>query len=125
MYAFSVAKKDGTGKFKIKQEADRSEIAYWRKHHDLHGWMEQLWLDKMNAEGRDNPRNFNGIELELTWQDLDNLEADVKERKLPSTSGFFFGDGADQIYYNNDLEFIRKARAELFMGLKVFYNSSW
>jgi hypothetical protein len=87
--------------------------------------MERLWLDKMNAEGRDNPHNFNGIELELTWQDLDELEADVKERKLPSTTGFFFGDGADQIYYNNDLEFIRKARAELFMGLKVFYNSSW
>jgi len=119
MYAYTATKPEAD------YETEQREIAYWRKHPNLHGWMEQLWLDKMNAEGRDNPRNFNGIELELTWQDLDNLEADVKERKLPSTTGFFFGDGADQIYYNNDLEFIRKARAELFMGLKVFYNSSW
>ena len=25
----------------------------------------------------------------------------------------------------DDLEFIKNARTELFMGLKVFYNSSW
>ena len=41
------------------------------------------------------------------------------------TSGFFFGDNADQYYYEQDLEFIKNARAELFLGLRVFYNSSW
>jgi hypothetical protein len=28
-------------------------------------------------------------------------------------------------FNEQDLEFIRKARAEIFTGLKVFYNSSW
>ena len=95
------------------------EIAYWRKHPNLHGWMKKLW------EAKGNSGEFNGDELELTWADLDELELAVNERRLPATSGFFFGSDADQHYYENDLEFIRNARAELFCGLKVFYNSSW
>jgi hypothetical protein len=106
------------------------EIAYWRKHPNLHGWMESLWKRRMHESNKEIPESdwgssFNGIELELTAQDLDELEIAVKKRRLPATSGFFFGDNADQHYYKNDLDFIREARAELFMGLKVFYNSSW
>jgi hypothetical protein len=101
------------------------ELAYWRKHPNLHGWMEKLWERKMNAEGRDSPHTFNGIELELNWEDLDELEQTVKNKELPATKGFFFGDDADREYYEQDLEFIKNARAELFTGLKVFYNSSW
>ena len=108
------------------------ELAYWRKHPNLHGWMEQLWIRKRNAEGKPVVEDangwgssFNGIELELVWEDLDELEKAVKKRKLPSTSGFFFGDPSDQYYYDSDLAFIKNARAELFTGLRVFYNSSW
>ena len=107
------------------------ELAYWRKHPNLQGWMEHLWHKKRNAEGNpvvedaDDMGTFNGVELELTWQDIDDLEKTVKKRKLPSTQGFFFGNDADQYYYDQDLEFIKNARAELFLGLKVFYNSSW
>jgi len=101
------------------------EIAYWRKHPSLHGWMEQLWERKMQAEGRDNPHTFNGIELELTWEDVDELERTVKAGKLPFTEGFFFGKPADNVYYEEDLKFCVNAKAELFLGLKVFYNSSW
>lgn len=97
------------------------ELAYWRKHPNLQGWMEQLWQKKNPSD----TSTFNGIELELTWQDIDELEKAVKKRKLPSTQGFFFGNDADQYYYDQDLEFIKNARAELFLGLKVFYNSSW
>jgi hypothetical protein len=63
--------------------------------------------------------------MELTAEDLDELERAVKKRQLPTTSGFFFGNPADEHYYESDLKFIREARAELFFGLKVFYNSSW
>ena len=95
------------------------EIAYWRKHPGLQGWMQKLW------ESKGNEGDFNGDELELTWEDLDALEADVKENRLPLTSGFFFGRPSDDYYKEHDLEFIKKARAEIFSGLKVFYNSSW
>jgi len=100
------------------------EIAYWRKHPNLHGWMARLWLAREGNELRETD-NFNGVELELDADDLDFLEDTIKAHALPGTSGFFFGENADQHYYNDDLKFIQMARAELFMGLKVFYNSSW
>ncbi len=96
------------------------EIAYWRKHPNLQGWMEYL------AERKGlRYTSFNGIELELTWEDLDELETDIKESELPETRGFFFGEDADDYYREQDLKFIREAKAELIVGLRVFYNSSW
>lgn len=114
MYAYTAAKEQAA------RETSQREIAYWRKHPNLHGWMERL------AESKNvKYSTFNGVELELTWEDLDELERAVTHDQLPSTQGFFFGNEADEHYKKDDLEFIRKARAELFLGLKVFYNSSW
>ena len=100
------------------------QIAYWRKHPNLHGWMAQLWLQREGNELRETD-NFNGVELELTAEDLDELEYAVQNDRLPATSGFFFGNDADDYYKPNDLKFIQEARAEMFLGLKVLYNSSW
>lgn len=110
---------------------NQRELAYWRKHPNLQGWMEQLWRAKgcpgvsNNLDIDNNDVTFNGVEVELSWEDLDALEEDVRNSRLPSTSGFFFGTPSDDYYLQEDLEFIRKARAEIFTGLKVFYNSSW
>ena len=52
------------------------ELAYWRKHPNLHGWMNNLWLEK-NTNSLHADVMFNGIELELTWDDLDRLEQDI------------------------------------------------
>jgi hypothetical protein len=95
------------------------EIAYWRKHPNLHGWMYNLWVSKGNSG------DFNGDELELTIIDLDMLQLAVETATLPPTSGFFFGNGADEHYRGSDLEFITKAREAINSGLLVFYNSSW
>ena len=120
MYAYVAAKA-----YDHTSESDSRELAYWRKHPNLHGWMEQLWHEKGFPLANSDDPMFNGVELELTWEDLDRLEADVKNGHLPATRGFFFGDGSDEYYREQDLEFVRKARAEIFTGLKVFYNSSW
>jgi len=114
MYAYTASKD------KADQTISQREIAYWRKHPNLHGWMERLAKEKGYSY-----KSFNGVELELTWEDIDILERAVKHSQLPGTQGFFFGENADDYYQERDLEFIRKARAELFLGLKVFYNSSW
>jgi hypothetical protein len=99
------------------------EIAYWRKHPNLHGWMERLWMEK--DPGANLQTSFNGVELELTWDDLDRLEQAVTAGTLPTTTGFFFGNDSDEYYQQQDLEFIKQAKFEIFVGLKVFYNSSW
>ena len=100
------------------------ELAYWRKHPNLHGWMEQLW-ERKGKPGAGPKEIFNGIELELSWDDLDELERAILHGQLPDTQGFFFGKPADNHYYEQDLEFVDNAKAEVFLGLKVFYNSSW
>ena len=146
MYAYIATKEGQRSEFYETAEFDKTtndfvsktvnkprELAYWRKHPSLHGWMEQLWLrkngfpstsDQQFIEGRQAP-SFNGIELELTWEDVDELERAVRHGKLPFTEGFFFGKPSDNYYYDEDLKFCVNAKAELFLGLKVFYNSSW
>lgn len=132
-YAYVAAKAGQQGEFYDGAQFDKKsgdyvnpnvtkprEIAYWRKHPNLQGWMEQLAEQKGLAYG-----SFNGIELELSWEDLDALERAVTHNQLPETQGFFFGNSSDEYYREQDLQFIKEARAELFLGLKVFYNSSW
>ena len=116
-------------------DPSRQEIAYWRKHPNLQGWMENLWLKKLNIPTNSSdqfiedkiPGSFNGIELELTWDDIDKLEKDIKSGVVSKlgTTGFFFGKPSDDYYYEKDLEFCVNAKAELFLKRKVFYNSSW
>jgi hypothetical protein len=107
------------------------QLMYWRKHPNLQGWMERLWESRgcpgVPTEGAPYKvdRTFNSVELELEWHDIEQLESAIQRRRLPSTTGFFFGDNSDDYYIEQDLEFCREARAALFLGERVFYNSSW
>jgi hypothetical protein len=143
MYAYVAAKAGAQAEFSEGAHWDKEkgamanpnatqprEIAYWRKHPNLHGWMQRLWVRKTKEAGvvdddPDRAGEFNGVELELTWDDLEQLEQDIRDENLPDTSGFFFGNDADDHYREDDLKFVREAKAEAFLGLKVFYNSSW
>ena len=128
MYAYAAAKAGQNTEYwesynfetESSSVAKPREIAYWRKHPNLHGWMEDLYRERGGEA-----EMFNGVELELFWEDIEQLEEDITNGRLPSTTGFFFGDNSDDYYRSQDLEFIRQARAEIFTGLKVFYNSSW
>tara|TARA_X000000950_G_scaffold43209_2_gene48412 strand:- start:10174 stop:10584 length:411 start_codon:yes stop_codon:yes gene_type:complete len=132
MYAYA---KDSSG--------EEEQIANWRKHNRLHGWMEDLWEDKGKPFEGDlgdvDIDRFNCIPVELTLEDLDQLEADVNQKVLPETGGFFFGDDSfdwedddgnkpkagDYYYKQTDLEFIEDARKAINEGKKVYYNSWW
>ena len=94
------------------------EIAYWRKHPDLHGWMENLYREKGGRE-----QSFNGDLVVLTLKDLDRLEEDILRKNLPKTTGFFFGESAEISL--KDLEFVLEARKAIQEGDTVFYDSSW
>lgn len=120
---------------------EQVEIAYWRKHNRLQGWMEELWIDKGRPNFNDADSqamgDFNCVPLELTEDDLNALEADVCDKALPETGGFFFGEdsfdwttedgeqyqGKDYHYKFDDLEFLEKARQAISQGQKVYYNS--
>ena len=117
MYAFATPEKPVSD---VDFKADEArELHYWRKHPDLHGWMHKLYERKggRNAE-------FNCVPVVLTAEDLDRLEADIREGALPTTRGFFFGatDGTEK---DDDLAFIAKAREAIAAGLTVYYDSWW
>tara|TARA_Y100001963_G_scaffold10529_1_gene13507 strand:+ start:1251 stop:1670 length:420 start_codon:yes stop_codon:yes gene_type:complete len=98
---------------------DEIQLAEWRKHPNLQGWMQELYYEK-GGEGE-----FNCVDLELTLENLDALEATLDEEELPETVGFFFGSNADDHYAEADREFIVQARAAIKQGYTVVYSSWW
>jgi hypothetical protein len=98
---------------------EQEELAYWRKHPHLQGFMEHLYAEK-GGEGE-----FNCVDVELTLEDIDDLEASVKGGELPETGGFFFGDDSSDYYKESDLEFCENARKALTDGQTVVYSSWW
>ena len=107
------------------------QLAYWRKHNRLHGWMEALYV----LRGGDEDFNRNEY-VTLGSDDIDALEAAIKHRSLPATGGFFFGtdsyedyeddwDGTCKSVAEADLEFIATAREWLARGAEVYYTSCW
>lgn len=98
---------------------EQRELAYWRKHPNLEGWMSNLYSEKGGTD------EFNCQEVELTLEDLDELEKAINSKELPETGGFFFGDDSDEYYKENDLEFIRDARNAIKDGYTVIYTSWW
>jgi hypothetical protein len=102
----------------FKDQSD-GELHYWRKHPNLHGWMERLYREKGGQEA-----NFNCVNVVLTTEDLDRLEADIRAGNLPRTSGFFFGE-SDGSEVKGDLSFVEKAREAIGEGLTVYYTPWW
>jgi len=98
---------------------DSMELAYWRKHPNLQGFMQELYYEK-GGEGE-----FNCVDVELTLEDLDSLEATLDNEALPETEGFFFGSDSSEYYAEADREFIREARAAIKQGYTVVYSSWW
>lgn len=117
-----------------KESEARNELAYWRKHNRLQGWMEQLWYDKGRPNSQEDG-DFNCVDLELDADDIDALEEAIHSFSLPQTEGFFFGsdsyfyesdegNSSSSNYYHKeeDLRFIEEAKKAIDKGDKVVYH---
>jgi len=107
--------------FKSDDSVEEMELHYWRKHPNLHGWMENLYYLKGGTA-----QSFNCVNVEVDLDDLAQLERHIRGGQLPQTDGFFFGQSQlDEAEIEDDLEFIRDARKAIGEGLTVFYTSWW
>ncbi|NCB02924.1 MAG: phosphoglycerate kinase [Spirochaetia bacterium] len=116
MYVYSTRSKKPVEEIhKVKMT---NELCYWRKHPNLHGWMEELYRERGGEE------SFNCVYIELFEEDVVNLEKAINEEILPETRGFFFGqsDGEEKQY---DLEQVAKMKVQLSKGRRLFYTSWW
>ena len=98
-----------------------TQIFYFRKHHDLQGWMSEL------AKTRGAEMQWASMvgSIILTSENLDDLEKDVNADELPETGGFCFGSDNTDAYKDATLEMIAKAREAIAEGKTVWYNCSW
>lgn len=120
MYAKSIEKDLGRPEtdFKINDE-NTTDLHYWRKHPNLHGWMHDLYINKGGQH-----EDFNCNTVLLNEGDLNRLETDINSKDLPETSGFFFGETTGE-ELEDDMDFIRKAREAFSQGRQVAYYAWW
>ena len=105
--------------YAVDSEGNSEEIACWRKHPNLQGWMEDLYHKKGGKE------EFNCVAVEITTEDLDDLNKAINQKDLPETQGFFFGGDSDDYYKDEDTQFIQNARVAICKGMSVEYSSWW
>jgi hypothetical protein len=91
-----------------------NQVAYWRKHPDLHGYIVNTF-----ADGVDECQK-----IPLDEFKVQNIMAAIRNKSLPKTSGFFFGssNGSES---ENDLMQLQEVLNAIKKGYKVYYQASW
>ena len=105
---------------------DPAPAFVWRKHARLQAWAEALFVAKTGEDAD----ALNCGELVLDAEDVEALEALVREGALPrSPGGFFYGherqDESAAAYREQDLAFCAWARARIAQGQRVAYSCWW
>jgi hypothetical protein len=95
---------------------EQIQIAYWRKHSNLEGWMSNLYAAR-GGEG-----DFNCVELKLFEADLDKLAKEYLS--LEEARGFFWGASHPE---DDDLTsaFLTLAYEKVRDGYEIIYTSWW
>ena len=128
-----------------KRNSDNDiQIAEWRKHNRLQGWMQDLWESKgcpnEDKHGDDDDDDaevlFNCVPLQLTEEDIYSLEDAILNFEFPESNGFFWGSDSyfwtdennephadnDYWYKESDLQFVKDARKALKKKHRIFYS---
>ena len=116
-YAFKVKTTTTTNnKGEKVEKTEKTEIAYWRKHANLNGWMTDLYYEKGGED------DFNCQELELDEDDLYRLESVYRD--LPTATGFFWGESNAE---DDDATgaFIENALKAIQEGYTIIYYCWW
>lgn len=106
------------------------EVGYWRKANHIHNW----FVDNIQ-NGEDDCR----YHREVTKEDLEELldlchevlcNPDLAEQRLPTCSGFFFGDTSYDEYYMQDIKdtidiITTVLETTDFETQMIYYVSSW
>ena len=102
-------------------------ITTWRKHPYLHGWFDDLYAQKGGDAYNDSSiGGFNAQhELQVTHEDLLDLQTRVLTGTLEPRQGFFWGDNACEHYREQDLQAIDEALDLISEGYKIKYWAWW
>lgn len=99
---------------------EQFHAGYWRKHPNLHGFIVKAFANDMD----------NCQCIYLTEENLEEIIRSIKEKELPHTEGFFFGqsDGSEDeesiFIFEKVLAWLREEPAP-DTSRYVFYRASW
>lgn len=97
----------------------KEEIAYFRKHSDLHGWMDEEWR-KLYGDDID----FNCEYLEITEDMLKRLSDYLKLPEKKHYKGFFWGTSTDEDWKETK-KLIPELKKRMKNGERIYYYSWW
>lgn len=102
------------------------EIAYWRKHSDLNGYMEDLYYE------RGGKGEFNCVPLYLSKEDIENIIRDHKrhldpedEFTIDEARGFFWGETCNEQWENSLKDFERILDETDWDNSTIYYSCWW
>jgi hypothetical protein len=102
-------------------QSERYDLGYWRKHPNLHGFIVKTFADGVDA----------CQEIGLSVEDIRSIIDAVRDRQLPETTGFFFGESDDRDeQIAEDTQILEEAlkwlqAEELNVWKSVIYRASW
>ena len=118
----------------VRADGSSYAIATWVNHTNLHAWMEQLYRKK-GGEGEFLRDYANKVSVEITEEDLDELDVLVESSQLPQSDMIlepWGGKGieyrttqADRYYYGRDRDFVHGAKHNnlyLNEGMTIIYT---
>lgn len=102
-------------------QSERYDLGYWRKHPNLHGFIVETFADGVDA----------CQEIGLSVEDIRSIIDAVRDRQLPETTGFFFGESDDSDeQIGEDTQILEEAlkwleAEEPNVWKSVIYRASW
>ncbi len=118
MYFFRVPKGMGP------ETECKIEIKYFRKHSDLHGWLEEEWRKQSEKNTNAEWSAFNCVYLEITPGILVRLKDYMTLTDKKRYEGFFWGASDDE-QWQETRELIARIEDIIKSGDKVYYYSWW
>lgn len=102
----------------FKEESTIHTVKYFRKHSDLHGFLEDMWYRKGNTS------EFNCEMMPLTMEDLEEIEKFAAQKDHPKRTGFFWGSSQEEDW-EETRDLIPRLKNLLKSGLSVAYYPLW
>lgn len=102
--------------FRIAQQADDIDFAYWRNFNHLDDFMSDLYYDK----GGEKAFNCELVRVELKDLDIIKEMLDYEEYGIYPIDDETLNDHAEYTY-----DFINRAKEAINQGMTVWYGSWW
>lgn len=108
--------------YKVNTNGEKEHLHYFRKHSDLHGVIQECWLEKNpDMDGED----FNCVEFEITMNEVDRINDFMANRHTNKHyTGFFWGQSNEEDW-KETIPVLEEISDLLSKNQKVVYTSWW